>query len=61
MPSVSKKQQRFMAAELARKREGKKTKTSMSEEQLAHFAGSIKGSAPFTKMEINRGYRHLGA
>lgn len=42
MPSVSKKQQRFMGAELARKREGKKTKTGMSESDLEEFAGAVK-------------------
>lgn len=38
MPSITKKQQRFMGAELARKRAGKKTKTSMSLKQLKEFA-----------------------
>ena len=38
MPSVSRKQQRMMGAELARKRAGKKTKTGMSEKQLSEFA-----------------------
>lgn len=38
MPSVSKKQQRFMGADLARKRAGKKTQTGMSEKQLRDFA-----------------------
>ena len=38
MPAVSKKQQRFMGAELARKRAGKKTKTGMNESQLQDFA-----------------------
>lgn len=38
MPSVSEKQRKFMGAELARKREGKKTKTDMSEKQLEDFA-----------------------
>lgn len=38
MPATSKKQQRFMGAELARKRSGRKTKTNMSEKQLAEFA-----------------------
>jgi hypothetical protein len=42
MPSSTKKQQRFMGAELERKREGKKTKTGMSEQQLKDFAGSVK-------------------
>jgi hypothetical protein len=38
MPARSEKQRRFMGAELERKREGKKTKTGMSEEQLEDFA-----------------------
>ena len=31
-----------MAAELARKRAGKKTKTGMSEKQLSEFSRSVK-------------------
>lgn len=42
MPSVSKKQQRFMGAELARKRAGKKTRTGMQEAQLRDFALEVK-------------------
>lgn len=42
MPSKTEKQQKFMGAELARKRSGKKTKTGMTEEQLKDFA-SKKG------------------
>lgn len=38
MPSVSQAQQRMMGAELRRKRQGKKTKTKMSEKQLEEFA-----------------------
>ena len=38
MPAKSEKQRRFMGAELARTRAGKKTKTSMSEEKLSEFA-----------------------
>jgi hypothetical protein len=38
MPAKSEKQRRFMGAELERKREGKKTKTGMSEKQLEDFA-----------------------
>ena len=40
MPAVSKRQQRFMGAELARKRAGKRTKTKMSEKQLEDFAST---------------------
>lgn len=38
MPATSEKQRRFMGAELRRKREGKRTRTKMSEEQLKHYA-----------------------
>lgn len=38
MPAKTEKQRKFMGAELARKREGKKTKTGMSEAQLRDFA-----------------------
>ena len=38
MPAVSEKQRKFMGAELGRAREGKKTKTGMSEGQLEDFA-----------------------
>lgn len=38
MPAKSEKQRKFMGAELARKRAGKKTETGMSEKQLEEFA-----------------------
>ena len=38
MPARTEKQRKFMGAELARKRAGKKTKTGMSEKQLRKFA-----------------------
>ena len=37
MPAKSEKQRKFMAAELARKRAGKKTKTGMTAKQLKDF------------------------
>ena len=43
MPAQSEKQRRFMGAELARKRAGKKTKTKLSEAQLRDFAKKPKG------------------
>lgn len=43
MPPVSEKQRKFMGAELARKRAGKKTQTGMSEKQLEDFATKPKG------------------
>jgi len=49
MPSVSEKQRRFMGAELARSRSGKRTRTGMSEDQLREFAKKAKhavGGAP---------------
>lgn len=45
MPAVSERQRRFMGAELARKRRGKKTRTGMSEVQLAEFARGRKKGA----------------
>ena len=41
MPAVSEKQRRFFGAELGRKREGKATKTGMSEDKLREFAAKI--------------------
>lgn len=38
MPAKTEKQRKFMGAELARKRGGKKTQTDMSESQLEDFA-----------------------
>lgn len=38
MPAKSEKQRRFMGAELERKREGKKTRTDVSEEELEKYA-----------------------
>ena len=38
MPAKTEKQRRFMGAELERKREGKKTRTDMTEKQLEEFA-----------------------
>ncbi len=43
MPAQSEKQRKFMGAELQRKREGKKTKTNMSESQLEDFASKPAG------------------
>lgn len=48
-PSVSRKQQRFMGAELARKRAGKKTKTDMSTKQLREFASTKRKGLPAKK------------
>ena len=42
MPSVSERQRKMMGADLQRKREGKKTKTGMSEKQLKEFAKKKK-------------------
>ena len=49
MPAVSKKQQRFMGAELGRKRAGEKTKTGMSEKQLKEYASTKTRSLPAKK------------
>jgi len=49
MPAKSKKQQMFMALELKRKREGKRTKTKMTEEQLREFAHTKRKGLPAKK------------
>lgn len=43
MPAKSEKQRKFMGAELQRKREGKKTRTGMSEKELEDFASKREG------------------
>lgn len=45
-PAKSKAQQRFMGAELGRKRAGKKTRTGMSAKQLKEFAGTPRKGLP---------------
>lgn len=42
MPSRTEKQRKFMGADLARKRTGKKTKSGMTERQLRDFAKKRK-------------------
>ena len=42
MPAKSEKQRKFMGAELQRKREGKKTRTDMSEKELEKYANKDK-------------------
>jgi hypothetical protein len=42
MPARSEKQRKFMGAELQRKREGKKTRTGMSEKELEKMASKPK-------------------
>ena len=49
MPAVSRKQQQFMGAELARKRAGRKTTTGMTEKQLREFAGTKQKGLPKKK------------
>lgn len=51
MPAVSAKQRRFMGAELARSRAGKRTKTKMSQGQLEEFATMKHGK--HKKMEMH--------
>lgn len=42
MPAKTEKQRKFMGAELAHKRAGKKTKTDMTEKELREFAKKKK-------------------
>ena len=44
MPAKSEKQRKFMGAELQRKREGKKTRTGMSEKELEKHASKKRKS-----------------
>lgn len=44
MPSTSKKQQRFMRAELGRAQSGQSTQTGMSIQQLREFATKVAKS-----------------
>lgn len=46
MPAKSQAQQKFMGADLARAREGKKTRTGMSQGQLEDFAGTKRKGLP---------------
>ena len=46
MPAETKRQQRFMGAELARARAGQKTKTGMKETQLKEFASTPRKALP---------------
>jgi len=58
MPAVSKKQQMFMGAELARKRAGKKTKTKMTEQQIKEFAETKRKNLPTSKDLSDYARRH---
>jgi hypothetical protein len=46
MPAKTEKQRKFMGAELQRKREGKKTKTGMSEKELEKMASTKRKKLP---------------
>lgn len=54
-PIVSKAQQGFMGAELARKRAGKKTKTEMSEAELSRHLKESKGKKLVAKVKKKLG------
>lgn len=54
MPSKSKAQQKFFGAELQRKREGKATRTGLSEEKLTDFAATKTTKLP-EKVKSKRG------
>lgn len=49
MPAKSVKQQRFMGAELARARAGKKTRTGMSKSEFKEFAETKHKGLPMKK------------
>jgi hypothetical protein len=46
MPAKSQKQQMLAGADLARAREGKKTRTGMTEKQLEDFASTKRKGLP---------------
>jgi hypothetical protein len=46
MPSVSKKQRKFMGSELSKSRAGEKTQTNMSESQLSDYASTPESGLP---------------
>ena len=50
MPASSERQRAFMGADLQRKREGKLTKTGMSEKQLSEYASAL-GKKTYKKKE----------
>ena len=54
MPATSQAQQKFMGAELARKRAGKSTQTGMSEKQLREFASVKRRNLPKRSMKSRR-------
>lgn len=54
MPAVSKRQQMFMGAELARRRAGKKTRTTMTTAQLREFAATRRKGLPAKKSKDKR-------
>ena len=56
MPSVSEKQRKFMGADLARARAGRKTRTGMSSGQLSDFASKPLAKAKkAAKVKVARG------
>jgi hypothetical protein len=46
MPAVSKAQRRLMGADMQRARQGKGTRTGMSQAQLTHYAGTASKGLP---------------
>lgn len=51
MPAKTEKQRKFMAAELRRKREGKKTQTDMSEKELEKYAANSRSTPPIRRAD----------
>jgi hypothetical protein len=58
MPSVSQAQQRFMGADLARARAGKKTRTGMSAGKLEEFASTPRTGLPKRKSKPTPSLKH---
>lgn len=54
MPAESERQRRYMGAELARFRAGKRTETGMTEKQLRDFARKSKRTSARSKRKSRR-------
>jgi len=54
MPATTRKQQKFMGAELSRARAGKKTRTGMSASKLSEMAKKPKGGYKRKKKKVKR-------
>lgn len=59
MPSTSRKQQRFMGADLARARAGHKTRTGMTKAQLEEYASTPRKGLPAKAKPVKPAVGHV--